>query len=151
MNTNDETSEDSKEAPAPRRSELPNSLATRIVPLVALGVLFLAGIVRLAGPRVGQNFNGVVVVDFPRYEFYPDVKGCPSQGTPYWLVRNDDLNQRMTVRFDDLNHLFHGTWRVKFRGNLSRVGRFGYMDEYWREVHVVDVYQMTELDCGGSK
>jgi hypothetical protein len=131
------------------RSELPNSLATGLVPLLALGVLLLAGMVKVAGPRVGQNFDGLLVISFPRYEFYPDVKGCSTRGAPYWLVLNDDLNRQMTT--SHLDHLFHGAWRVKFRGNLSHVGRYGYGDQYWREVRVVGVYQVLELDCDSFK
>jgi hypothetical protein len=148
MNPNNKAGKGSPGPPASERSELPNSWGTRIVPLFALSVLLLAGIVEVAGPRVGQNFDGVVVEKFPLYEFYPNVKGCPIRGTPYWLVPNDNLRQQMTIHFD---RLFQGTWRVKFHGNLSRVGRYGYGDNYWREVRVVDVYQVMELDCGGSR
>jgi hypothetical protein len=63
-------------------------------------------------------------------------------------VPNDNLRQQMILRFD---HLFQGTWRVKFHGNLSRVGRYGYGDNYWREVRVVGVYQVTEMNCSDSK
>jgi len=131
------------------RSELPNTLATRVVPLLALGALLLAGMVKVAGPRVGQNFDGLIVVNFPRYEFYPDVKGCPARGARYWVVLNDNLNRQITT--SHLDHVFRGAWRVKFRGNLSRVGRYGYGDQYWREVRVVGVYQVLELDCDSFK
>ncbi len=136
------------EAVMTSRSDLPNSLATRMVPLFALGLLLLAGIVKVGGPRVGQNFDGVVVEKFPLYEFYPDVKGCPIKGTPYWLAPNDNLREQMVLH---LNHLDQGAWRVKFHGNLSRWGRYGYGDRYWREVRVVGVYRVVELDCGASQ
>jgi hypothetical protein len=127
------------------RSKFLSSSASRTVPLLALGVLLLAGIVKVVGPRTGQTFDGLVMVNYPLYEFYPDLKGCPARGTPYWLVPNNDLYGQMTFY---PGHFIQGAWRVKFRGDLSGVGRCGYSNRYWRELRVVDVYQVAELKCG---
>jgi hypothetical protein len=122
-----------------------SSSATRTVPLLALAALLLAGIVKVVGPMTGQTFDGLVVVDYPLYEFYPDSKGCPATGTHYWLVPNDDLYGQMAFY---PGHFIQGWWRVKFRGDLSIIGRYGYSKKYWRELRVVDVYKVTEVKCG---
>ena len=133
------------------RSKFLSSSASRTVLLLVLGVLALAGTLIEVGPRPGRTFDGLVVVDIvdhPQYEFYPDVKECPAKGTVYWLVPNEDLNGQMTFY---PGHYIQGTWRVKFRGDLSGVGRYGYSSRYWRELRVVDVYEVTELNCGNFK
>jgi len=118
-----------------------------VLPLV-LGVLSLAGIVKLVGPRTGQTYDGLVVVDYPFYEFYPNVKGCPASGTPYWLVPNEELYGQLNFY---PGHFIEGTWRARFRGDLSGVGRYGYSNKYWRELRVVAVYEVEELHCGNLR
>jgi hypothetical protein len=140
-----ETARLSKLADVTTNSKPVSSLARRTVPLLALGVLFLAGIVKVIGPTTGQTFDGLVLVNYPKYEFYPDLKECPARGIPYRLVPNDDLYGQMTFY---PGHFIQGAWRVKFRGDLSGVGRYGYSNKYWRELRVVDVYEVTELTCG---
>jgi hypothetical protein len=127
------------------RAQFLSLLTSRTVPLLALSVLLLAGILTVVGPMANRTFDGLVVVDYPLYEFYPHSKGCPATGTPYWLVPNDDLYGQMTFY---PGHFIQGWWRVKFRGNLSIIGRYGYSNRYWRELRVVDVYKVTEVKCG---
>jgi hypothetical protein len=127
------------------RPKLFSSWATRTVLLLALAVLLFIVIAKVAGPKNGQTFDGLVVVNYPIYEFYPNLKGCPPQGTPYRLVPNDDLYGQMTFYPE---HFIHGVWHVKFRGDLSGIGRWGHAKKYRREVHVVEVHEVTELNCG---
>lgn len=120
------------------------SWASRVVPLLALGFLALVISVNLVRPRTDETFDGLLILNFPRFEFYPDVKECPARGIAYWIIPNDDLRGQMTLAPEDLAH---GAWRVRFKGNLSGIGRYGYLKNYWREVHVVDVYEVTATKC----
>jgi len=131
------------------RSNFRSSFSARdTVPLLALGVLVLIVIANWARPKTGQTFDGLLVVNLPLYEFYPNVKDCPARGTPYWFVPDENLNGRLTFSLDDLTH---GVWRVKFRGDLSHVGRYGYFGRYWREVRVEDVYELSKPNCAGFR
>jgi hypothetical protein len=86
--------------------------------------------------RQRQVFNGLVLEENAFYTFYPGLKDCRRQGTPYWLVPNREFYEMLKTRVDtkDPEDLLHGAWRVKLVGNLSRVGRYGYQGRYWREL-----------------
>lgn len=90
-------------------------------------------------------------MDHSVYEFYPDQKDCHIKGTAYWLVRNEKFNEvvRMPSISDlaQLDHLFHASWKVKLRGNISPLGRYGFEGKYWRELDVLYVIDATQLDC----
>lgn len=122
--------------------------ADRIVPVCAICALALAILINGARGKSDQTFDGLFVLESPRYEFYEGLKDCSAHGTAYWLVPNSDFNKElMTVDIEHLERLLHGAWRVRFRGDLSRIGRYGYQERYWREIRVLAVLQLKELNC----
>jgi hypothetical protein len=125
--------------------------ASRIVPLGLLCALGLAIVVNQVRGKTNQTLDGVVVMDFSHYKFYPGLKDCRLKGTPYWLVPDRRFHDRApmpsTSDFEHLERLFHAAWRVKLRGNLSAIGRYGPQGEHWRELDVLYVIDAVQLDC----
>lgn len=100
-----------------------------------------------------QTFGGVIVLDDETYEFYPDAKDCNYRGIPYVLLPNAKFDEIIVPRADleHLDRLFHGMWRAKINGNLSRIGRFKYRKTYWRELSVNYVVDAMSLNCGDGR
>ena len=98
-----------------------------------------------------ETFDGLVVLRNSSYEFYPGVKDCGRRGTPYWIVPNGNFYDvvEASVHVNSIEELFrlHRAWRVKLRGNLSRIGRYGYEGRYWRELSPIYVIDAMSLDC----
>jgi len=126
---------------------------SEIMSVLVLCALVLAAAVNIARGKNNQTFEGVVVMDYPSYRFYPDQKDCHVKGTAYWLVPNDrfeDVVPMPTSSDSDLAHLDRllcAAWKAKLRGNLSSIGRYGFEGKYWRELEVLYVIDATRLDC----
>jgi hypothetical protein len=129
------------------------SRLSRIIPVALLCALVLAVAVNTARGKSDQTFQGVVVMDYPRYEFYPDEKDCHPKGTAYWLIPNHRFHDVVPMpgtsdlNLDHLDRLNHATWRVKLHGNLSHIGRYGFQGKHWRELEVLYVIDFRQLDC----
>jgi hypothetical protein len=67
--------------------------ASRVVPVLLICALALAGIIYGLMGRTNQTFEGLVVLEVNHYEFYPDVKDCNRRGTPYLLVPNSRFHE----------------------------------------------------------
>ena len=92
----------------------------------------------------------MIVQRFATYEFYPNAKDCNYRGTPYVLLPNARFSDIVTPVSTDLNHLervFHGVWRAKLNGNLSRVGFYKYNSMYWRKLSVNFVVDADSIRC----
>ena len=131
-----------------------SSRGSRIIPVALLVVFLLAAMVNTARGRNDQTLEGVVVMDYPAYRFYPGLKDCHLKGTSYWLVPNQRFDDAVPVPstndFSHLERLFHATWKVKLHGNLSPIGRYGFQGKYWRELDVLYVIDAEQLDCKGE-
>ena len=125
---------------------------SRVVPVFLICALALAVVINGARAKKNQIFDGLVVQDDTHYEFYPGVKDCLRQGTPYWLVPNRKFYEmvRTSTDVEHLDRLFHGTWRVKLNGDLSHIGRYGYREKYWRELSVNYVVDAMQLSCNDA-
>jgi hypothetical protein len=127
--------------------------ADRIVPVLLIGLLAFAALVPLGG-RKNQAFDGVIVMNCNTYEFYPNAKDCNYRGTPYVLLTNERFRKSVTTgntNIDDVDRLFHGTWRAKLNGNLSRVGWYKYRNTYWRELSVNYVVGAMAISCSDAR
>lgn len=128
-----------------------SSRASRLFPVVLLLVLLLAALVNSARGKKDRTFEGVVVLDYPAYRFYPELKDCRLRGTTYWLVPNQRFYEAVPMPSTNdpshLERLFHAVWKVKLHGNLSPIGRYGFQGRYWRELHVLYVIDAEQLDC----
>jgi hypothetical protein len=127
------------------------SRMSEIGSVAVLCTLVLAAVVNVARGKSNETFEGVVVMDHSAYRFYPDQKDCHVKGTAYWLVRNEKFNDAVpmpaTSDLAQLDRLFHASWKVKLRGDLSSLGRYGFEGKYWRELDVLYVIDATQLDC----
>jgi hypothetical protein len=127
------------------------SRKSQIIPVALLCALVLAAAVNNARGKNNQTFEGVVVMDYSSYRFYPDQKDCHVKGTAYWLVPNDRfydvVPKPSTSDFAHLERLLHAAWKAKLRGNLSSIGRYGFQGKYWRELDIMYVIDATQLDC----
>lgn len=136
--------------PARRGSRL-----SQIIPVALLCALVLAAAVNTARGKNNQTLEGVVVMDYLNYTFYPDQTDCHLGGTAYCLVPNrrflDAVPMPRTSDLDHLDRLFHAAWRVKLHGNLSHLGRYGFQGKYWRELEVLYVIDAKQLDCKEEK
>jgi len=125
--------------------------AIRIVPVLALCTVALAAAIGVVRGKANQTFNGVVVMDYSNYRFYPDAKDCHPREMPYWLVPNRGFHaltpMPSTTDFQNLDRILHAAWRFRVRGNLSRIGRYGFQGKYWRELDVQSVIDATSLNC----
>ena len=129
--------------------------ASRLIPIGLLCILALAVVVNQIRGKQDQSLDGVVVMDYPRYTFYVGQKDCYPQGAPYLLMPSQNFHDvAATPGAGEINHLdelFHGTWRVRLRGNLSPIGRYGSQGNYWRKVDVLYVIDAVQLDCTNEK
>src|SRR5215472_2790084 len=100
--------------------------ATRILPICAICALALGAVTNWARPKDDQVFDGIAVQQNLSYEFFPGAKDCDPKGTSYLLIPNKGFHELVQESADigHLEDLFHGTWKMKLRGNLSRIGRF---------------------------
>jgi len=100
-----------------------------------------------------QTFDGVIVLDFTTYEFYPNAKDCNHGGIPYVLLPNTSFHEMVAPHADPehLDRLFHGVWRAKINGNLSHIGWFKHRKAYWRELSVNYVVDAVLLGCSDER
>ena len=131
---------------------LAHARRTQLVPLLLLSALAAGILINSVRGKTDQTISGIVVMDFPVYKFYPDQKDCNQRGTPYLLIPNSRFGEiaSNTAPIDDLDALLHAAWRVKLRGNLSRLGRYGPRGIYWREFDVQYVIDAVPLNCKSS-
>ena len=123
--------------------------ASRILPALLSCIFLLRVLVYWAMGKSNQRFDGVIVQRNSGYEFYPGVKDCSLQGTPFALIPNRGFYDMVQTTTDikHLDRLLHARWRVSFCGNLSRIGRYDYGRKYLRELTVVYVIDFVPLDC----
>jgi tetratricopeptide (TPR) repeat protein len=124
-------------------------LASRVVPVLMICALALAGLIYGLMGRKNQTFDGVIVQDVMTYEFYPNAKDCNYLGTPYVLLPNARFHEIVTTVTDveHIDRLLHGAWRAKLNGNLSAIGWHKYRKNYWRELSVNYVIDAVEMSC----
>jgi hypothetical protein len=84
--------------------------ATQIVPICVICALALAAFIVGGAGKHDQTLEGLVIQDNSTYEFYPGLKNCPPQGTPYLLVPNPEFYDEVKTTIDlaelaDLTHL----------------------------------------------
>lgn len=123
----------------------------QIIPVALLGVLVLAAAINSMRGKNDQALEGVVVMDHADYRFYPGASDCNFRGIAYWFVPNNGFHNvaplPTTTDFNRIESVFHAAWLVKFHGNLSPVGRYGYKEKYWRKVDVRYILDARILDC----
>jgi hypothetical protein len=126
--------------------------ASQVVPIFLLVALLLAALFHGLMGEKNKTFNGVIVLEYTTYEFYPDAKDCNYHGTPYVLLPNKRFREMVTTSADveHVERLFHGRWRAKLNGNLSMFGWYRYGRNYWRELSVNYVVDAVEMSCGDS-
>jgi hypothetical protein len=125
--------------------------ASRIVPILLLGLLAFVGLLLWGMAKKNEVLEGVVVQDVSTYEFYSDAKDCNYRGSPYVILPNERFHEIFVTSSGDLGHLnriFHSTWRAKLIGNLSAIGWHKYRKTYWRELSVNSVIDAVQLGCG---
>ena len=128
-----------------------SSRKSHMIPVAVLCALALAAAMNAARGKNDQSFEGVVVMDYPRFIFYPEQKVCHFTGTAYWLVPNRRFYDVVRMpSAPDFDSALHGAWKIKLRGNLSWIGRYGIQGKYWRELDVLYVVDATQLDCKGE-
>jgi hypothetical protein len=123
---------------------------SRVVPIFVLALLVVVILTQVLGAKKNQTFDGVIVQNFATYEFYPNAKDCNYRGTPYLLLPNARFSDTVAPVSTDLAHLervFHGVWRAKLNGNLSRVGLYKYNSMYWRKLSVNFVVDADSMRC----
>ena len=128
-------------------------LATRrVLPIVLVSFVVLALAIRFLGGRKDEVLDGVIVQNSAGYEFYLGATGCRPSGTRFSLLPNRDFYREVpaptTNDFEHLEKLLHNSWRVKLRGDLTRIGRYGYDGSYSRELRVKYVIDSRQLSCG---
>jgi len=126
----------------------------RIVPVLSLGVLVFAVLVINLQGKKNQTFDGVIVQDGMTYEFFPNAKGCDYWGMPYVVLPDAHFKDFVTTGSADIEHLdrlFHGTWRARLNGNVSRVGWYKYRKAYLRELSVNYVVDAMPINCSDSR
>jgi hypothetical protein len=124
----------------------------RIVPICAICGLALAILIYSASAKSNVTFDGVFVRNFSLYEFYPVFRGCEIRGNPYWMVPNEDFEYRVdrTIDLEHVERVFRTTWHVRFRGDFSRIGRYGFLGKYWRQVRVLNLVSAEPVNCWNS-
>jgi hypothetical protein len=125
----------------------------RVMPILLLCALAVAGVIYGVMGRRNQNLNGVIVFDTNHFEFYPDVHDCNLRGPAYLLLPNARFQEIVNARAPDPEHLealLHSRWRAKLNGNLSAVGWYGARIKYWRELSVNYVVDAVEMSCGNT-
>ena len=124
---------------------------SEIISVGAIAVLFLAGAANLARGKQDVVVEGVAVQQDLRYEFYPDSKDCAIKGSSYLLLPNAEFSNVVSERADiNSLQLLRSVWKLKVRGDLSRIGRFGVEGRNLREFKVRYVIDARQLQCGSG-
>jgi hypothetical protein len=120
---------------------------TRLLTICGVCILTAALFVEVARGKKSQTFDGIFVrADFQEH-FYPGRTRCPVGGFPWWLDSNPEFDARTTMDVNSIYAQVQGVWRVRFIGDLSRIGRYA---GYWRIVHVTQVVRIEKLtSCEG--
>jgi hypothetical protein len=122
--------------------------AARIVPIFAICGLGLAAAINWARGKDNQTFEGIAVQENLRYQFFPEATGCGPRGTSYLLLPNSRFQELVREEaVDHIEDLLHSTWKIKLKGNTSRIGRFGPEGRNLRELAVLYVIDARRLDC----
>ena len=126
------------------------SRAIRIVPVIVLCTLALAVAINGARGKNNQSSNGTIQA----IDSIQALRDCHLHGIPYWLVPNPEFHEVAPMpstadlqHIDRLDRLHHAAWKVRVRGNLSPIGRYGFQNRYWREFDVRSVIDATSLNC----
>jgi hypothetical protein len=70
------------------------------------------------------------------------------------VLPNARFGEVVTTGSADVEHLdrlFHGTWRARLSGNLSRIGWYKYRKTYWRELSVNYVVDAVPISCSDAR
>lgn len=120
-----------------------------IVAVSVIAALALAAAFNLARGKQDVVIEGVAVQQNLVYDFYPDGKDCATKGTSYLLLPNSGFSEvvKETTDLDHLDRLYHSSWKLKIRGDLSRIGRFGVRGQDLREFTVRSVIEARKLEC----
>lgn len=123
-----------------------------IVAVSAIAALLFAVGVNFARGKQDVVIEGVAVQRNLVYDFYPEAKDCTTKSTSYLLLPNARFSDAVqeTGDVDHLDRLFQSTWKLKIRGDLSRIGRFGVRGQDLREFTVRSVIEVQRLECGSS-
>jgi len=98
--------------------------------LIIVLVVVTAGSIYLwARGSHGRVFDGLLQVGFEKSDFYPDGDCAAS---PYWYGGSAKDSENLRVRWKEIGS--PPAMRVKFRGDLSRLGLYGHVNKYPREI-----------------
>ena len=102
------------------------------------GVVFLATLVLLWGlGSRDKMFEGTLQWGFEKSDFHLN-GNCSA--TPYWYDSSKNPTVNLHDRWVELGKL-EAMW-VKFRGDLSSLGRYGHLGKYWREIRPATVIEV---------
>jgi hypothetical protein len=105
-----------------------------VVVLVALALLLLY----LAKGENNRIYEGRLEWRFEVSAFYPN-ENCSMH--PYWFVKEGAARDELHSRWEELGR--PEVLRIKFVGDLSRLGRWGHLGRYWREIRAIRMIEVS--------
>jgi hypothetical protein len=100
-------------------------------------ILFLCGVITIglgglavwARGESGRTYTGIVEWRFEVSAFYPN-GNCSAK--PYWFSFDSEASGDIQKRWKEFGK--PNALQVTFVGDLSRLGRWGHLGYYWREI-----------------
>jgi hypothetical protein len=97
----------------------------------------------------GAELEGILEVQEERAAFYPN-GSCWRD--PYWFQMSSGLSKSdydlLRAARPANGHLYPAVYRIKFVGNLSKVGSWGRLGKYFREVHAYSLKELSPIPRG---
>jgi hypothetical protein len=85
-----------------------------------------------------RTYEGTLERGFEVSAFYPN--GSCSAGR-YWFVADEEASREVQKRWSELGR--PGTLRVKFVGDLTRLGEWGHLGAYRREIRAHQILEVS--------
>src|SRR2546421_8155141 len=103
---------------------------------IGAGAVLAAGLFLWSKGSHDKVFEGVIEWNFEKSDFY--LKGDCS-ASPYWYDGSSKPSANLYDRRKEIGN--PRAMQVKFRGDLSRVGLYGHLNKYIREIHSTEIIE----------
>lgn len=118
------------------------SYQAKFVIILAIVAASTALLLNWARARTGQMLDGTAQWAFEKSQFFPNAKCSES---PWWLDPGADGTEEIYKRWEALGK--PPAARIIFVGDVSEIGRWGHLGQYWRQVRprrVIDVLPLKQ-------
>ncbi len=113
-----------------------------LITIIVLAVISMVAFKLISRRKRNQTLSGIYVMGFEKSDFYPSADRCPPSGTRHWL----DPETIPALRGAMGASPPHSTMYISFVGDLSPLGSYGHLGQYWREVEVSKILEVKAVE-----